>query len=1748
MSQPLRWKRALVLLGLLPLAASAPSFAQTPDELLPGFKANQVYSSSGIDNVNAFSGDSGIVSPIGPEYTLSAGVSFQISAAFSNKFWIWDTDCGNSGPPAYDLLHATFAIGGPLGLGWAWPLGYVEATVNVATYYSPDGGRHAFELRDSQWVTRDGSNLRLVEAPVPPMPTSYTIEFPDGTKRIYSTLFAPHRAGDSPDFYWQEANTTPPPRFLLREITRPKYPNGTDVLLLVDEGHSGYPETIELNPGTDQARMITLQWELFPETPPPSLLQWKVLKSAVFPGPSDQTLTVTATYETKNIMRLRAGGGTCTELSGWAEVPVLASLETTAIGISPAKTSFDYVTYYPDPPGAGEYGDGSIRKITLPTGGTIEYEYGPTVQHPGAGQNYVPPEDSDLARLEMMTNESPAIIERRETDPTNAAYQSVTRWQRVHDGGPSIGAYRRVVMVSPGAEREFFFTVAEGSAPPSGLELLSRVYQPGAFSTPTNAVWQPSLHAERSVVSCYRGDYDTGSGETAEACNVHDGVGDVTSPSSEWNSRKSRSVTWYTDLQYATLPGEHSDWMRGRIECGSTEPCTKTQSTDYSAPARQYKTVTTTANAKGLMRVKRETTTNYTRVSDGPWVLGVYDYRRIRDLARDGEATWCVEPCTVQTDYTFTSQGFLDLVTIQDRDPSGTLLGSVSRDFGLDTFGNPTTETDAATSESGGSPPRFDTSRSFVTERTFQNGALLSSKRQKPDFSWYHKTLDVTRDDNGYVTSSYDPNGLQTSYAYDALGRLRSVSPPSSNPAASKTTYCYKPPVLGPTEYTGPYVIVREGEPASECSAVDNGGAGRFEVYLYDGFGRLIREIQRIPLGTPTALSFRKTTYDNAGRRSFLSEWGWCPSNDATACFATGNPTGTTWQSFDLFGRPLSIQKADGTTVTILYEDTYCPNGADSCSAPTSKYVRYTDTTVTTTTSNVAGGSSSTRQRKDLLGRIVEETYPYASAPGDGMLYRYNVLDKVAYASTLADEAAPVRVQDARFFTYDRLGNLRSEWHPEKGTTTYLQYDALGANTWRQEQSGTYFNSTFDRLGRLETLTAGSTISPSSHSTYLTQTWDSGSYAGDYPKAKLTTRVGSNYDKLGTPTGTVTEEFGYSGPAGQLTARRRTLANPDATYEEAWTHDDLGYLTFYGHPLRSGSSFIRPAELYGYQAGRLVSVWVKMGARSRAIVENASYNAAGGLASYSISNSSVTTITPDVMARPSQISTVRLGEPLFSTGTYSYDGLGNIATMGTDSFGYDVRSRLVSASFGGGAQTETYEYDQYGNLDKRIRNGQAWDPLIDQAHNRLSTNSGYSYDAVGNLLQDGAAVYGYDLLSRQVSYNSAAKNEAYLYDGAGERVATIESSVARRSLRDTQARLVTDFVLTGSSESSRTDYFHLGNLQVAAFAQTGLNAWTYYASDHLGTPRLEMGGIGEKGGPYPRKLFNYWPHGEARPGSESLRFGLAAMELDLGSGNHYDHARYYRGPTGRFNAPDLLSGTTGDAQSWNRYTYARNNPLKYVDPDGLSWVVFNRATNQISLYSQLLGASFGPYLASNNPQRRKKGGIERLRVGRYAFQDRRTPRRHGAAGGDTFNGMFGEFGIFRLEPYRDSFGPHDAVGIHAGRGNSTDLRGRRGYEYATNGCIRACADFMSVLVEVAAIDPLEGLDVIDDPTAASGDYSGGGSSMIGTLGDPGAAFESLAGFTLFSSSEGGLSSSVSNCAPSDTACRAREEFRRRIEH
>ncbi len=70
-------------------------------------------------------------------------------------------------------------------------------------------------------------------------------------------------------------------------------------------------------------------------------------------------------------------------------------------------------------------------------------------------------------------------------------------------------------------------------------------------------------------------------------------------------------------------------------------------------------------------------------------------------------------------------------------------------------------------------------------------------------------------------------------------------------------------------------------------------------------------------------------------------------------------------------------------------------------------------------------------------------------------------------------------------------------------------------------------------------------------------------------------------------------------------------------------------------------------------------------------------------------------------------------------------------------------------------------------------------------------------------------------------------------------------------------------------------------------------------------------------------------------GGQPRRF--TGKERDPETGHDYFGARYYSQRVGRFTTIDPHLGHRAalvDPQRWNRYAYGRNNPLRYVDPDG----------------------------------------------------------------------------------------------------------------------------------------------------------------------------------------------------------------------
>ena len=62
---------------------------------------------------------------------------------------------------------------------------------------------------------------------------------------------------------------------------------------------------------------------------------------------------------------------------------------------------------------------------------------------------------------------------------------------------------------------------------------------------------------------------------------------------------------------------------------------------------------------------------------------------------------------------------------------------------------------------------------------------------------------------------------------------------------------------------------------------------------------------------------------------------------------------------------------------------------------------------------------------------------------------------------------------------------------------------------------------------------------------------------------------------------------------------------------------------------------------------------------------------------------------------------------------------------------------------------------------------------------------------------------------------------------------------------------------------------------------------------------------------------------------------FTAKKRDNETGLDFFEARYMSAPLGRFMSPDPVAGNRANPQSLNRYTYALNNPLKYIDPTGM---------------------------------------------------------------------------------------------------------------------------------------------------------------------------------------------------------------------
>jgi RHS repeat-associated protein len=141
----------------------------------------------------------------------------------------------------------------------------------------------------------------------------------------------------------------------------------------------------------------------------------------------------------------------------------------------------------------------------------------------------------------------------------------------------------------------------------------------------------------------------------------------------------------------------------------------------------------------------------------------------------------------------------------------------------------------------------------------------------------------------------------------------------------------------------------------------------------------------------------------------------------------------------------------------------------------------------------------------------------------------------------------------------------------------------------------------------------------------------------------------------------------------------------------------------------------------------------------------------------------------------------------------------------------------------------------------------------------------------------------------------------------------------------------------------------LASMPSAALAQSSQDTIIYYHTDAIGSVRAITDANGGLLARYDFEPFGVQCGAACGTGTPPETIQFAGTERDADTALDYFGARYYEDVSGRFTTVDpvmLLERNIADPQSWNRYVYARNNPLRYLDPNGEFW-------------KELLGLIFG---------------------------------------------------------------------------------------------------------------------------------------------------------------------------------------------
>lgn len=225
------------------------------------------------------------------------------------------------------------------------------------------------------------------------------------------------------------------------------------------------------------------------------------------------------------------------------------------------------------------------------------------------------------------------------------------------------------------------------------------------------------------------------------------------------------------------------------------------------------------------------------------------------------------------------------------------------------------------------------------------------------------------------------------------------------------------------------------------------------------------------------------------------------------------------------------------------------------------------------------------------------------------------------------------------------------------------------------------------------------------------------------------------------------------------------------------------------------------------------------------------------------------------------------------------------------------------------------------------------------------------YDANGNLVQDDKYDYEYDSFNQLIKVREDNSNgriiAEYFYDDTGNRIKKIEYPISGEQIKTYYINR--NFVRVVDSSGTHDTIYYYDDTDLIGKKDPNGKKY-YYHPDHLGSTSIvtdQYQNIVEE--------TEYSPFGEITKGGTD-RYTFTGQENDAETELMYYGARYYSPFLKHFTQPDTVIQDVYEPQNLNRYSYVRNNPMKYEDKTGKSPTLVTGLIGAVS--GGLIGAAF----------------------------------------------------------------------------------------------------------------------------------------------------------------------------------------------